>query len=76
PTPQVDPPQQLAPQVDSLTRLCMVAMNIRNQPLKIDMDHDAAGKPTDISLYIQQKDIMELIMGNKMLNISVLQFWM
>ncbi|KAJ1396470.1 hypothetical protein SESBI_32573 [Sesbania bispinosa] len=73
PTPQVYPPQQLAPQVDSPTRLCMVSMNIRNQPLKIDMDPDVTGKPKNIPLCIQQKDIMELIMGNIMLSISVLQ---
>ncbi|KAJ1397236.1 hypothetical protein SESBI_31970 [Sesbania bispinosa] len=56
-------PQQLTPQVDPLTRLCIVAMNISKQPIQLSLEPDVIGKPTPIPFFIHQKDILELLMG-------------
>ncbi|KAK7271450.1 hypothetical protein RJT34_27373 [Clitoria ternatea] len=61
---------------DPLTRSCIVAMRIGKQPIQLQLDTQVVGKATPIPFYITQKDILELIMGNELLCISVLQLWL
>ncbi|KAK7271448.1 hypothetical protein RJT34_27371 [Clitoria ternatea] len=72
----IQPEPQQPQNDDPLTRLCIVAMRIGKQPIQLQLDTQVIGKATPIPFYITQKDILELIMGNELLCISVLQLWL
>ena len=63
-------------QLDPIKRLWMMASDISNQPIQINLEPDVFGKSSVIPMYITQKDIVEVAMGNDMLCVSVLQLWL
>ncbi|KAJ1377787.1 Papain-like cysteine peptidase superfamily [Sesbania bispinosa] len=64
------------PEADPLSCLCTLAMNIGKEPIQLKLDPDVIGKPNEIPFYISQRDILDLIMRNEMICISVLQLWL
>lgn len=69
-------PERSRPELDPLKRLCLVAMDIRRQPVQLNLEPDVIGRPTSIPYHIEQSDIMDLCMGNKLPCISILRLWL
>ncbi|CAJ2660611.1 unnamed protein product [Trifolium pratense] len=79
--PQLDSVQQLAekddvspkksePQLDSVQQLVLKAMCM-SESIKLDLEHDRMK-----SLWLSQRDIMELCMGKQELSITILRLWL
>ena len=51
-------------------------MDVNKQPIQLNLEPVFIGKSGLIPLYITQKDIVEVVMGNEMLSVSVLQLWL
>ncbi|KAJ1407428.1 Papain-like cysteine peptidase superfamily [Sesbania bispinosa] len=45
-------------------------------PIQLQLDPDVIGRHTSIPFYISQRDMLDLVMGNEMINISTLQLWL
>ena len=58
--------------LQELTRVCY---ELFNNPLQIPWDASIFGVD-GVPLYISMQDILELIQGNQMLNITKIQLWM
>ena len=53
----------------------MVASQIK-EFIQIQWDPNVPGHPSDMPLYIERRDLLEVYMGTKMFNITVVQLWL
>ncbi|KAK7271312.1 hypothetical protein RJT34_27099 [Clitoria ternatea] len=59
-----------------LERLGTLAVKIGKTPLKLELGVEVIGKDIPIPLYITKHDVLEVALGDQMLNVSIIQFWM
>ncbi|KAK7279028.1 hypothetical protein RJT34_24071 [Clitoria ternatea] len=71
---EADFPQQQ--EQDLLERLGTLAVKIGKTPLKLELGVEVIGKYIHIPLYITKHDVLEVALGDQMLNVSIIQFWM
>ena len=72
---KIDLPKESEPIIDPVKILWTKTMEI-NDPIPLHMSGSIISKTDDIILYIYEKDLHELIKGNEMLCVSVLQVWL
>ncbi|GAU15583.1 hypothetical protein TSUD_108410 [Trifolium subterraneum] len=63
-------PKKSEPQLDSVQQLVLKAMCM-SESIKLDLEHDRMK-----SLWLSQRDIMELCMGKQELSITILRLWL
>ena len=59
---------------DDLTKIITLVPRLNKKPIQIQWEHILFGLD-GVPLYITKPDLTEIIMGNTMLNIFVIQLW-
>jgi len=60
---------------DSLGKLLLKLHKLKRGPVELDLELRVFGLHCHVPLYINLNDALEIITGDKMLNISVTQLW-
>ena len=61
---------------DAISRLLSILTRLRRQPVQIHWDTRVFGiSSAEVPLYISFPDALEIVGGNTMLNISIIQVW-
>ena len=60
---------------DALSMLLTILPRLKKKPVQIQWEHRVFGIESSVGLYITMPDALEIIGGNSMLNISIIQLW-
>jgi len=75
PEPQL--PQQPQPIVNPIQELLRLSHDMFDSPCAIEWDKGVFGVDNSgIPLYLYMQDLIEIVQGNQMVNIAVIQLWM
>jgi len=59
-----------------ITSLVEIALVKGTNPVEVLWDYTIFGRNSDIPLYIYMIDVLEIVVGNQKLNITIIQFFM
>jgi len=69
-------PKQPKSEDDVFKHLHMVAFDIAKRPIKITREANVFGLSFSIPIYMSRKDITKVVIGNDLISLMVLWYWL